>query len=221
MNKIKKPKDLSSNPVMKSISFILTLCSPVLAAALWVQHNLYQAELLNVNTENAQKMPDLREQDKSIHRRLGNTEYLDLTKLLIRKSEVHKVPFGSQYFNRGNFYSTTNSSLWKYSSPSYNELVKSITGSEPSGDLAQAYQKTPVHLWCKSETLQIEHSSVVSNLAPMLTIQELAINDVKESVGLNADFVSAYTNYSTNDALLLSKNGPIGLATKKRNTEIV
>src|ERR1039457_2399618 len=109
---------------------IITTATITGSITIWILHQTYEAEISNLNTTHLLELSALKDQMGSIHRRLGDSDSLDVKKLMIQKSEFQKVPIGATYFNAGNFFAITNLDGWQYSLTSYKTVMDLLTGRE-------------------------------------------------------------------------------------------
>ncbi len=168
-----------------------TIC---IAVVIWIKDEAQKAETANLNAAHSTELRKIEEKIGSIHRRLGDSDHLDVRKLMIHKSEFQKVPIGAAYFAEGSFYAVTNAGDWKHELVSYEDLVVCITGEKADSRMGRLLESSPLHIWRKKQSLSIRGSSVVSNLLTLIAVQKIPVDDVKDALGLDEAFSMSFTN---------------------------
>jgi hypothetical protein len=180
---------------LNCVALLIAVIAALIAGPLWINDTAHKAEAARLQN----RVDELQKRLSSVSRRLGDSDYLDVRKLLIRKSETGRVSPRSDFFPEAHFYAPRNLTPWTLKTMPYRDLAKMIFSNDILTEGEDALSLAPLKVWSPDRHLSVRGSSVVSNLFPLIAVEKLAIADLKETMGWQTfDLDISVTNGVTN-----------------------
>jgi hypothetical protein len=181
---------------------IVAACSLVAKVTSWMLNSAYETNLNRTKAEHEREVQKIEQRQNSITRRLGDSEYLDVRKLVVDRLAGNPAPHTSGFFPKDAFYATTNSTIWKYAQMTANDASKALAGLEVDPNLKDAWGRGYFHVWLKDSPVKVSGSSVLSNVVTAILVKKIERKDIDDGFG----FQSTQTTIRTENGAFLTNS---------------